>query len=83
MDVHGSADGKRHSSDAKPRKAKAAAEPYNLYDGGGLFLLVQPRGARYWRLKYRSGGKEKLFAVGVYPETAWRMRVRAHSLREV
>jgi integrase len=55
-------------SDTKLRKAKAAAKPYKLYDGGGLFLLVQPNGARYWRLKYRSGGKEKLFAVGVYPE---------------
>jgi hypothetical protein len=29
-----------------------------LHDGGGLFLQVNPNGARYWRLKYRFGGKE-------------------------
>jgi integrase len=55
-------------SDAKLRSAKSAAKPYKLYDGGGLFLLVHPNGSRYWRLKYRANGKEKLFAVGVYPE---------------
>jgi integrase len=55
-------------SDAKLRNAKAAAKPYKLYDGGGLFLLVHPNGSRYWRLKYRANGKEKLFAIGVYPE---------------
>jgi hypothetical protein len=55
-------------SDAKLRSAKAAAKSYKLYDGCGLFLLVRPNGARYWRLKYRSAGREKLFAVGVYPE---------------
>jgi hypothetical protein len=55
-------------SDAKLRSVKPASKPYKLYDGGGLFLLVQPNGSRYWRLKYRTAGKERLFAVGVYPE---------------
>jgi integrase len=41
-----------------------------LADGNGLFLLVHPNGSRYWRLKYRLGGKEKLFAIGVYPEVS-------------
>src|SRR3954468_8655798 len=57
-----------HLSDAKVRSAKPGAKSYKLYDGGGLFLLVQPNGSRYWRLKYRTAGKEKLFAIGVYPE---------------
>ena len=57
-----------HLSDAKIRHAKPAAKPYKLYDGGGLFLLVHPNGSRYWRLKYRLAGREKVFAVGVYPE---------------
>jgi hypothetical protein len=39
-----------------------------LYDGGGLFLLIHPNGSRYWRLKYRIGSKEKLYAIGVYPD---------------
>ena len=57
-----------HLSDAKIRHAKPAAKPYKLYDGGGLFLLVHANGSRYWRLKYRLAGREKVFAVGVYPE---------------
>src|SRR4051794_22568760 len=59
-----------HLSHAKVRSAKPGAKPYKRYDGGGLFLLVQPNGSRYWRLKYRTCGKEKLLAVGVYPEVS-------------
>lgn len=47
--------------------AKPKDKPYKLADGGGLYLLVNPNGSRYWRLKYRIDGKEKLLAVGVYP----------------
>jgi hypothetical protein len=48
--------------------AKPKEKPYKLADGGGLYLLVNPNGSRYWRLKYRVAGKEKLLALGVYPE---------------
>lgn len=47
--------------------SKAKDKPYKLADGGGLYLLVNPNGTKYWRLKYRVSGKEKLLAVGVYP----------------
>lgn len=47
--------------------SKAKDKPYKLADGGGLYLLVNPNGTKYWRLKYRIAGKEKLLAVGVYP----------------
>lgn len=50
--------------------SKPKEKPYKLADGGGLYLLVHPSGARYWRLKYRIAGKEKLLAVGVYPDTS-------------
>ncbi|EJD6310800.1 tyrosine-type recombinase/integrase [Klebsiella variicola] len=43
-------------------------KPYKLSDGGGLYLLVNSNGSRYWRLKYRIAGKEKLLALGVYPD---------------
>lgn len=56
-------------SDTAVRKAKPEAKPYKLSDGGGLFLLVQPSGSKWWRYKYRFGGKEKLLALGSYPET--------------
>lgn len=48
--------------------AKGKDKPYKLADGGGLYLLVNPNSAKYWRLKYRVAGKEKLLAVGVYPD---------------
>src|SRR5215207_1332675 len=55
-------------SDTKIRQARPGRKPYKLADGCGLFLLVHPNGSRYWRLKYRFTGREKLFAIGVYPE---------------
>ncbi|HDR9080654.1 TPA: integrase arm-type DNA-binding domain-containing protein [Burkholderia vietnamiensis] len=55
-------------TDTTIRNTKPADKPVKLFDGGGLFLLVTPAGQRYWRLKYRTAGKEKLLALGVYPE---------------
>jgi hypothetical protein len=46
-------------TDSKVRQAKPADKPYKLFDGGGLFLLVQPGGSKLWRLKYRFGGKAR------------------------
>ena len=42
--------------------------PGRHWDGHGLYLEVTPKGGRYWRLKYRFAGKEKLLALGVFPE---------------
>lgn len=50
------------------QNAKPGSKPVKLFDGGGLFLLVNPNGSRWWRLKYRVGGKEKLLSLGVYPD---------------
>lgn len=52
------------------KSAKPAIKAYKLSDGRGLYLLVQPNGAKYWRLKYRLGRKEKLLAIGVYPDVS-------------
>jgi integrase len=57
-------------SDTAIRKAKPQAKPFKLADGGGLYLLVQPSGSKWWRYKYRFAGKEKLLALGSYPETS-------------
>ncbi|MFA7585282.1 MAG: Arm DNA-binding domain-containing protein [Novosphingobium sp.] len=56
--------------DERIEAAKPAAKPTRLYDGGGLFLLIQPSGARYWRFKYRFGGRAKSLSAGVYPEVS-------------
>jgi hypothetical protein len=49
-------------------KAKPQKKQITLFDGGGLFLLITPSGGKLWRLKYRYEGKEKLLALGTYPE---------------
>jgi len=56
-----------HLTDAHARNAKPREKPYKKTDGNGLFLLVQPNGAKYWRYRFRIGGKENMFAVGEYP----------------
>lgn len=55
-------------TDAAARNAKPSAKPLKKFDSSGLYLLVQPTGSKLWRLKYRFGGKEKLLALGSYPE---------------
>jgi integrase len=55
-------------TDPEVKNAKPGAKPIKLFDGEGLFLLIQPKGGKLWRLKYRFGGKEKLLALGTYPE---------------
>ena len=52
------------------RSAKGREKVYRLADGAGMYLEVQPNGARYWRLKYRHAGKEKRLALGVFPEVS-------------
>ena len=65
------------------RQAKPAEKQRKLFDGGGLYLLIHPNSSKYWRLKYRLFGKEKLYSLGVYPEVSLteareeRNRVRA------
>lgn len=46
--------------------AKAEAGK-KLSDGGGLFLFITSAGGASWRIKYRIGGKEKLYSIGQYP----------------
>jgi integrase len=57
-------------SDVAVRNAKPGPKPYKMADVGnpGLYLLVAPTGAKYWRWKYRHLDKEKVLALGVYPD---------------
>jgi integrase len=60
------------------RQALPKAKAYKLSDGHGLYLLVNPKGAKYWRYKYRYGGKEKTLALGVFPEVSLKDARVAH-----
>jgi integrase len=57
-------------SDLTVKNKKPLDKPYKLADEKGLFLLVHPKGFKYWRFKYRFSGKEKLLALGVYPDVS-------------
>jgi integrase len=52
------------------RSAKPQAKPFKLFDSGGLHLIVTPTGGKWWRWKYRFGGKAKGLSFGVYPDVS-------------
>lgn len=79
-------------TDVAIRNAKPREKPYKLHDGDGLYLLVMPNGAKYWRFRYRSPeerdargfGTEKMMGLGVYPETrAAEARAKRDAARKV
>jgi integrase len=55
-------------TDIQPRTAKAKDKPYKLADGGGLYLLINTDGAKYWRMDYRLAGVRRTLAFGKYPQ---------------
>ena len=71
-------------TDAKLRTLSKAGKHF---DGAGLYLELTPAGGRYWRMKYRYGGKEKRLALGVYPavslKSARDLAVTARKVLEV
>lgn len=65
------------------KRRAGAGEPKRLPDGGGLYLTVTDSGAALWRVKYRFAGKEKLAALGQYPDvTLEKARAARAALRE-
>jgi integrase len=58
----------KHIDNARP-----ATKPFNLADGGGLVLQVQPSGGLWWRLRYRFAGKQMMLSLGTYPDTSLKM----------
>ncbi|SER81872.1 tyrosine-type recombinase/integrase [Sphingobium sp. YR768] len=55
-------------TDTAIRNAKPADKPYKVTDSQGLYLLVNPRGSKLWRIKYRIDGVERKLSLGAYPE---------------
>lgn len=55
-------------TDTAIRNAKPREKPYKVSDSQGLYLLVNPRGSKLWRVKYRINGVERKLAIGPYPE---------------
>jgi len=60
-------------TDLAIRNAKPRATKYTMSAGKGLTLLVMPDGAKYWRLRYKFGGRARWLSVGKpYPELTLR-----------
>lgn len=57
-------------TDKAAKAAKPQENPCKKGAGQGLYLLITPEGRKYWRMKYRFAGKEKLLALGVYPDVS-------------
>jgi len=49
-------------------KTKHGSKTVRLSDGRGMYLEISPSGGKWWRFKYRIGGKEKRISLGVYPD---------------
>ncbi|HWI85393.1 MAG TPA: integrase arm-type DNA-binding domain-containing protein [Sphingomonas sp.] len=50
-------------TNAKPRD-----KAYKLADSDGLYLFIQPNGAKLWRMNYRHLGRQKTLYFGAWPE---------------
>ncbi len=71
-------------ADTAIRNAKPGAKPAKLFDERGLFLLVTPTGGKWWRLRYKFDGKEKLLSLGVYPDVGLKeARTRRDAARKL
>lgn len=69
-------------TDAAIRAAKPGDKPRKLFDEHGLYLLINPKGGKWWRVKYALNGKDQLLSVGTYPDTTLKQaRLKRDDLR--
>ena len=57
-------------TDIAIKSTKPRESAFKLSDGRGLQLHITPQGSRLWRWAYRHEGKQKLMALGVYPDVS-------------
>ncbi len=60
-------------TDKALKALKPREKPYKRGDEKGLYVIVRPDGALWWRFKYRYQGREKLLSLGVYPDTSLKL----------
>lgn len=70
-------------TDTAVKNAKPKEKPYKLADASGMYLLVTPKGQKWWRLDFRLNGKRKTLSLGVYPDVKLKKaRIRRQDARE-
>lgn len=57
-------------TDTAIRNAKALEKAFTMTDERGLSIQINPNGGKWWRLRYRFEGKEKMLSLGTYPDVA-------------
>ena len=71
------------SKNTNKNKAKPGEKTRKLFDGGGLYIQIEPSGGKLWRYKYRFDGKEKTLYLGIYPDvTLQEARARHQEARK-
>ena len=70
-------------TDTAIRNVKPIEKTRKLFDGGGLYLEISPRGGKWWRWKYRFGGKEKRLSLGVYPDVSLKTARARHEAARI
>lgn len=71
-------------TDTAIRKTRPVTKTQRMFDSGGLYIELSPKGGKWWRLKYRFNGKEKRLSLGVYPEVSLKdARLRRDELRKL
>jgi hypothetical protein len=51
-------------TDKEIQSLKPRAKKYKVFDGDGLYLLVHPRGWKYWYMKYHIAARPHEVAFG-------------------
>lgn len=68
----------------KVNNAKPAERPYKIFDARGLYMIIMPSGARYWRVNYRFQKKQRTLSAGVYPDVSLALaRERRDEIRRI
>ncbi|WP_367271431.1 Arm DNA-binding domain-containing protein [Sphingomonas sp.] len=63
------------------RALKPQTKPYKVSDSKGLFLLVQPSGAKLWRFSFRHRGIERSFLWAAFQRCRFRKHERSVTKR--
>jgi hypothetical protein len=63
---------------------KPVRYPRKVSFGGNLYMLLMPKGGRYWHYCYRYGGKRKTLSLGTYPDVQFsRAKARHQAARQL
>jgi|SRR5579871_631345 len=54
-------------TDKEIQSLKPKEKKYKVFDGDGLYLLVHPRGWKFWYMKYHIAGRPHEVSFGAYP----------------